>query len=71
MAKMELTFWYKGKAPGEVIEVSDPENPRWRGFAKPLGEPAAKQPRMTAETPPAKTLADSAPKATAAKGAKA
>lgn len=62
MALMELTFWHKGKAPGEVIDVPDPNNPRWRGFAKPLPEPTNRpaEPRMAAE--PKTTTTKTTPK---------
>lgn len=40
MKLMELTFWWKDKQPGEVIEVRDEEVPSWRGFAKLLPDSA-------------------------------
>lgn len=40
MKRMELTFWHKGKQPGEVIEVRDEEVRSWRGFARLLPDSA-------------------------------
>lgn len=48
MVRMELTFWHKGKKPGDVVEVREEEVPQWFGFAKRLSDdqrPASEEPR--------------------------
>ena len=34
MVTLELTFWYKGKVPGDRVEVRRDEVRSWYGFAK-------------------------------------
>lgn len=50
---MQLTFFYKGKKPGDQIEVPDSEVPQWRGFAKPV--PATEQPAAAGKPTMTKT----------------
>lgn len=58
--KLKLTFWHKGKVPGDIVEVRRDEVPSWHGFAVPVEdetpEPAkAEDSSAAAAKAPAKT----------------
>ena len=38
LVKLKLTFWHKGKRPGDVVEVRRDEVRSWHGFAVPVDE---------------------------------
>jgi hypothetical protein len=42
LVKMRLTFWHKGKVPGDIVEVRRDELHQWRGFAVPVQDEPAK-----------------------------
>ena len=61
LVKLKLTFWHKGKRPGDVVEVRRDEVRSWHGFAVPVedeapaaDEPAAPKATATASTAKAK-----------------
>ncbi|MFD3520412.1 hypothetical protein [Streptomyces sp. NPDC058653] len=61
LVKLKLTFWNKGKKPGDVIEVRAEDVKSWKGYAVPVDAPAAK----SAEKAPVKQVTTEPPKAPA------
>ncbi|MFR9794229.1 hypothetical protein ACL07V_37340 [Streptomyces sp. MB22_4] len=64
LVKMRLTFWHKGKLPGEEIEVRREDVRSWHGFAVPVEEekppvkaPTINETKPASETPATKTKA--------------
>ena len=55
LVTLKLTFWHKGKVPGDTVRVRRDELHQWRGFAVPVKEVAE----------PAKAADDAAAKAPA------
>lgn len=53
LVKLRLTFWHKGKQPGDFVEVRRDELHTWRGFAVPVDETPT--PETTTDPGPAKT----------------
>lgn len=55
MVKMKLTFWHKGKVPGEVVEVRRDEVRSWYGFAELVDDVEPVKADETADTGAQKT----------------
>lgn len=63
LVKLKLTFWHKGKEPGDTVDVRRDELHQWRGFAVPADDEPAEQP----ETKPNETAPSTEDPAPAAK----
>jgi hypothetical protein len=48
---VELTFWHKGKVPGDRVQVRRDELPMWRGFGVPVEDTQDKPADMADQTP--------------------
>lgn len=55
--KMRLTFWHKGKQPGDTVEVRREDVPSWRGFAVLVDPVVDETVKADDATAPAKTTA--------------
>lgn len=69
LVTLELTFWYKGKVPGDRVQVRRDEVRSWYGFAKTVDDVEPVKADETAATGAQKTPepADSSPAKTTAK----
>lgn len=61
MVDLKLTFWHKGKKPGDIVTVRRDEVRSWYGFAKPV-ESTDPAPAPAAEPAPSETNAPASPK---------
>jgi len=50
---LKLTFWHKGKVPGDLVEVRRDEVPSWHGFAVPVEDDETPEPAKTEDSSPA------------------
>lgn len=57
IVKLKLTFWHKGKEPGDIVEVRRDEVRSWHGFAEPVDDAAPAKTAETADTGTQKTPA--------------
>ncbi|WP_086564931.1 hypothetical protein [Streptomyces africanus] len=65
LVTLELTFWYKGKVPGDRVQVRRDEVRSWYGFAKLVDDVEPAKADETADTGAQKTPepADTSPAA--------